>query len=95
MLSEKELKRLLEDENVDLHEFVNLVESDYIHTQEMLREFVCDMIKQDIFCATLLQSIEDDTSADYFYFDMSGWSNASAKPIYNKEDVFNACLYGL
>lgn len=63
-----------------------------VETQEDLRYFVCSMVNKDFAVARLLQSIEENTAAYYFKFDVTGWSNTTATPIYDKEDLSKALL---
>lgn len=93
----KYIKQLRDDENISLHEMFNkLFENgwtDYtVETQEDLRNFICDKVQNGDFVAPLLQSIEDNTMAEYFIFDMSSYSNNQAIPIYNKDELANALL---
>lgn len=58
-----------------------------IHTEEEMREFCLYHIKQENFCAHTLLSIEENSGCEYFGFDMTGWSDANAKPFYCAEDM--------
>lgn len=60
---------------------------DEIHTEEEMREFCLYHIKQGNFCAHTLLSIEGNPGCEYFGFDMTGWSDADAKPFYCVEDM--------
>ena len=53
-----------------------------IHTEEEMREFCLYHIKQGNFCAHTLLSVEENPGCEYFGFDMTGWSDANAKPFY-------------
>ena len=43
----------------------------------------------------LLASIENNTWADFFVFDVTGWSNNPAKPIYTKEELAEVLNWGI
>jgi hypothetical protein len=61
---------------------------DYIvETQDALRDFVVEKVGAGVFVAPLLQSIENNTAADYFIVDLSSYSNLPAKPIYTKQEL--------
>lgn len=63
-----------------------------IETRETLIDYVIDNIKKGFKVAPLLESLEDNPGTDYFEFDLTGWSNNSAEPIYSIEEMIEACL---
>lgn len=83
----KKAKRMLKDDNISLDDMVGAMESDTITSQETLREYICEQIKQGNFISNVLRAVEDDTSADYFYFDYTCGSLCTPQPIYKKEDI--------
>lgn len=52
------------------------------------------MVEQGNYAAKLLQSLEENRRADYFCYDISCGSNFPADPIYNKQQLINAAIYG-
>lgn len=91
------IKRWQKNENITLDEmYEKVVEkgwADYnVETQDTLRNYVCEMVNKGNAVAPLLKSIEENTMADYFKFDVSGWSNTPAIPIYDKDDLANAII---
>lgn len=93
---EKTIKRWLKNDDITLDEMYEKCfdrgwTQNTVETQEDLRYFICSMINRDCAVAPLLQSIEDNTAAEYFEFDVTGWSNTPARPIYDKDDLAN-CL---
>jgi len=94
---ERNIKRWKNNDNMDLMDMYNKCNEngwcDYkVVTQEDLREFIKKCIDNIHYCAPLLQSVENDTAADLFIFDYTGWSNNPAKPIYNKDELADAII---
>lgn len=83
----KKANKMLKDENVSLDKMVEYIESDTITSQETLREYICEQIKLGNFMSNVLRAVEDDTAADYFYFDYTCGSLCTPQPIYKKEDI--------
>lgn len=86
------IKRWQKNDNMTLDEmYEKCVEKGWtnylVETEQFLRDFVIDMVNRGCSVAPLLQSIEDNTVADYFAFDVTGWSNTPAKPIFDKDDL--------
>lgn len=63
-----------------------------IETRETLIDYVIDNIKKGFKVAPILESLEDNPGTDYFEFDLMGWSNNSAEPIYSIEEMIEPCL---
>lgn len=63
----------------------------YVETRSYLYGLIEDYIKDGISCAQLLESLEDNTDADYFIYDIdSGICNQPAVPIWNVADLIFA-----
>lgn len=95
---ERLVKAWVKNDNLSLIDMYNKCREegwmDYlVETQESIREFIIDKVSNGIWVAPLLQSIEDDTSAELFKFDSAGWSNNPAKPIYEKAELAQALGY--
>ena len=62
----------------------------FVEKEERIRDIISDYVKRGIVCSPLLKSIEENLSADVFVFDVTGWSNNPAKPIYTKKELAEA-----
>lgn len=62
-----------------------------IQPRESIKAFIIDNVENDVSVGPLLQSIED-SDADYFLFDFSGWSNTPAEPLETAEEMIESVL---
>nr|DAW87686.1 MAG TPA: hypothetical protein [Bacteriophage sp.] len=93
----KKLKIMINNDNISLDDMYNFANendlTDCIYTQESLKDFVIDGIKNDKGClAQLLQDIEDNSYYNYFSFDWSCWGQG-ATPIEDKQELYDY-IYG-
>lgn len=63
-------------------------------TYSELQQYICDMVEQGNCVCKLLESLEENRRADYFCFDISRGGNFQATPIYDKDELMQAILYG-
>lgn len=83
------INRLVKDDKVSLDAMVLKLNHEYITTQEWIREWLCRAIRKSYPVTTVLQAIELNVNAEYFYFDYTSETRWEPKPIYNKEDILN------
>ena len=88
------LKAWLTDTDVSLDEmYLNACQNGYtnciVEPRGTLEEFVVKNIKNGFRVAPLLASMEN-CEADYFVFDVTGFSSTPAKPIYTKRELAEA-----
>jgi len=92
------IKRWVKNDDMSLSDMYNKCAEkgwcDYtIESQDLLRDFIVNKISEGIFVAPLLESIENNTAAEYFKVDLSSYSNLPAEPIYTKEEFAGALGY--
>ena len=101
MKSQEEMIRMwVSDPDLSLEDmYDNAAEqgmTDYrVESRETLENYIIDHIKQGFKVAPLLASIENNTWADLYVFDVTGWSNNPAKPIYTKEELAEVLDWGI
>ena len=93
------LKRWVQNGNMTLDDMARKVFErgwgEYrVLTYDELKEHILLMVEQGNYAAKLLQSLEENRRADYFCYDISCGSNFPADPIYSKQQLMNAVLYG-
>ena len=99
-LQEEMIRMWVSDPDLSLEDmYDNATENDMtnylVERRETLENYIIDRIKQCFKVAPLLASIENNTWADFFVFDVTGWSNNPAKPIYTKEELAQVLDWGI
>lgn len=60
-------------------------------TEETIRDYVIEMVKEGCIVAPLLESIENE-NAEYFCKDFSGYSSTPAEPLYSAIDMIKSVV---
>jgi hypothetical protein len=91
----KTIKESLNNENVNFNEFYNALQEkaigdwDNINDEDIIKQYVSEMMEQDIPVGHILNAIENNPSSQELYVIWLGNSMETPKPIDTKEDLVN------
>lgn len=92
----RKIKKLLKDKQISFSEFFNSLADaaigdwDSINPEEIIKEFVAEKMKEDIYVSHILSAVEDNPSMTGYYKIWLGNSAETPEPIDSKQDLADA-----
>jgi hypothetical protein len=91
-----QVKKMLNDKNVSFDKFYDFLRDkdwgnwDNVNSEEIIRQYVAEMMSQGIHVSHIIRAIENNRSEEELYEIWLGNSMETPKPIRTKKDLYNA-----